>query len=824
MAPQGPEDWMVEMTKGRMPQTQDELKEMSKQMNRLGLKGAYNPANLYPGSPFTPSSKPKPDEVREKARSSSQKILAGWNTLRKIVELHADILEKRWMKKSRKKQRELLLKAWPNMSATHRPDYEAYRQECTGRMLRGLSQFQEAYRWPYINQQDLSSKSLLIFINSRARNPPSAFARADVNATHLGTFAHFIPEPAFLPFHTLFLDGDKVETYGRLVSWEEDETAADLMFTERQFSPGDGLKALELQEKIYPFLIKCCELILHDLAQSGALLDGNIPTGITLESTITPEPTSPSVTEILPSLASISAEAPYRLPANIDFERLRDILAARLSAAEDYLFDLREDPGFFADTISDWSEHRNDALLDTRGNPHPTGPHTTDFWERVIRNIIGDGYSNYETWFLLYQQAALLCTLKKKYDDEISYDKQLPKEYLVAILKFRELCEAPINYLQNIQSSPPLRHHFTRAPQAPGTIDMHIMPKDEDSPFFHKPWGLLLILWDREQRDLFGLTNVIDAFEQLMQDPEESKNISSYIADRFSDLAILSRALYEVDNYQPWAATFDDEFNAKYMDAVLKGIVPLAMPHDGKFKYPINKKRTKQNTEQLIMAEKNLDHFWAKFDASWKRLTRKGIDACFGDYPPRKRGEIQRTAAWVEPLPIKTTTQPQAKQEPQAKEWTHNDENDKVKTKSKKEKVKTKGTPQPTTQAEAQPENFEVSPQLEAQRKVEVPHHLIRVFNTLFFTPGQNSTPGDVPWIEFLKAMAEMGFAAQKLYGSVWQFTPVSKEIGEKTGAEKSIQFHQPHPGVKIDFTVARRMGRRLMRSFGWWHGMFEEE
>ncbi|KAF7920988.1 hypothetical protein BELL_0534g00060 [Botrytis elliptica] len=845
MAPQTT-DWVVEMAKGRMATTKDEYEEMHNQMSRMGLKGAYNPANVYPGSRFTPSSKPTPEEVREKARLSSQKILSDWNTLRTIVQLHADTLEKRWMKKSRKKQREMLLEAWPNMSTTHRPDYEAFRQECTGRILIGLSKFQEAYKWPYINLQDLSRESLVIFITSRGHNPPSAFARADLNATHLGTVAHFIPEPAFLPFHTLFLDGDKVETYGRLVSWDEDDAAADLMFTERQFSPGDGLKAFELQEKIYPFLIRCCELILHDFTKSGALLDANIPTGIAPDPVVAPEPTTAAVTEILPSLATISAEAPYRLPANIDFERLREIFAARLSAAEDYLFDLREDPGFFADTINDWSEHRNDALLDTNGNPHPTGPHTQDFWGRVVRNIISDAYSSYETWFLLHRQAALLCTLMEKYKDEISYNKQLPKEYLIAILKLRELlktsAEAPIDYLQNIQSSPPLRHHFTRAPQAPGTTNMYIMPKDERSPFFHKPWGLLLILWDREKRDLFGLTNVIDAFEQLMQDPEESKNISSYIADRFSDLAILSRALYEVENYQPWAATFDDEYNnnhqrevlritmtgfvfnndyIEYMNSVLKGIVPYCMPGDGKFKYPVNKKRTKQSTEQMILAEKNLDFFWGKFDANWKKLTRKNIDACFGGHPPRKRGKIQRTSSWVEPLPIEATTKSQ--QASSTQEWAHDEEKNKVKTKSKKAKSKTRGSTQPLTQPEAQSENPEPQFNVE-QSKVKIPRHLMRVFNTLFFQPGQNNTPGDVPWVEFLKAMVEMGFAAQKLYGSVWQFTPVSKEAAAKTGAEKSIQFHEPHPGVKINFVVARRMGRRLMRRFGWWGGMFEEE
>lgn len=72
--------------------------------------------------------------------------------------------------------------------------------------------------------------------------------------------------------------------------------------------------------------------------------------------------------------------------------------------------------------------------------------------------------------------------------------------------------------------------------------------------------------------------------------------------------------------------------------------------------------------------------------------------------------------------------------------------------------------------------------------------------------------------------MVKIGFAAQKLYGSVRKFSPVSKEGEENTGADKSIQFHEPHPGVKISFNVARRMGRRLMRSFGWSSRMFEEE
>lgn len=74
MAPQTT-DWAVEIAKGQMATTKNEYEEMNNQMSRMGLKGAYNPANVYPGSRFTPSSKPTPEEVREKARLSSEDIV-----------------------------------------------------------------------------------------------------------------------------------------------------------------------------------------------------------------------------------------------------------------------------------------------------------------------------------------------------------------------------------------------------------------------------------------------------------------------------------------------------------------------------------------------------------------------------------------------------------------------------------------------------------------------------------------------------------------------------------------------------------------------------
>ena len=77
------------------------------------------------------------------------------------------------------------------------------------------------------------------------------------------------------------------------------------------------------------------------------------------------------------------------------------------------------------------------------------------------------------------------------------------------------------------------------------------------------------------------------------------------------------------------------------------------------------------------------------------------------------------------------------------------------------------------------------------------------------------STPGEVPWNDFLHAMVSVGFKAMKLYGYVWQFQPTNLDV------ERSIQFHEPHRKGKIPFTVARRFGRRFNRAYGWFGGMF---
>lgn len=78
--------------------------------------------------------------------------------------------------------------------------------------------------------------------------------------------------------------------------------------------------------------------------------------------------------------------------------------------------------------------------------------------------------------------------------------------------------------------------------------------------------------------------------------------------------------------------------------------------------------------------------------------------------------------------------------------------------------------------------------------------------------------------------MTSVGFSAQKLYGSVWQFSSREDDV------QRSIQFHEPHPRVNVEnecslitrenyresslniyHTALESLEHILMSCFSWW-------
>ena len=56
-------------------------------------------------------------------------------------------------------------------------------------------------------------------------------------------------------------------TYRRLLSSDDEPDAWDLWSSQIGFQPGEGLMAMEIQDRLHRFLVQCAETIVADLIQ-----------------------------------------------------------------------------------------------------------------------------------------------------------------------------------------------------------------------------------------------------------------------------------------------------------------------------------------------------------------------------------------------------------------------------------------------------------------------------------------------------------------------------------------------------------------------------
>ncbi|KAJ5794323.1 hypothetical protein N7457_000922 [Penicillium paradoxum] len=791
-----------------------------------------------------------PADVRQEAAARSRNISTVYQTLCDILERHEASIRKRWSKKTRQQRLKILLNAWPNMPAMHRPDFEAFRNESASARGRG-TKYRDSFMWPYINQEDLlNTKTLPLLLNARGRHHPSHFAAADIAAMHMGLVTHAIV-PIFLNKHIMILNGvtENTTEYGTLVAWSDHPDVFDWMVKQKQFIPGEGLVILEVQERLLSFLLECCTQLLHDIPKTSLISD-SYP--------ILPEPDLKPESEIsgFKSLGVMAAEAPYRVPEKLDLGLVESLLAARASAAEDHLWALREDPQYFSKAVLEAKDHRQENMKDLDGNDHPVFSHGRSevLWARVVGSVVADAYLELELFSELSSQAKKLVSLQRKYASDISPERDLPQEYLDALLRFRHYlnqgAKGPLLQLKlGAPASPPLRRMFVREPP-PNSHTPKIVtvskPGLKLNNIEKQLMWLLSTLWeDGQLLFLVSMSGVVDELERLLQSELQARELlSSFTNAVIGDLSIISQCLNQLNLYHPWAQSFendlldrDDQLKQDYAErtqgwarilAVLhetsmpNRVVNLGNPTGGKFAYPVEKRRTIENVAALRSAERHLDDFWAAVDqvmvAKAGDLSGTAVRNVLSQ--PRT---LQRTREWVEPTKPAPAAPARGKEaevdlysiyEPLSRFYT-DIPTKKLDVAQPKTKVKTRGTPQASAVPITEAERLLRSNPTDQQPTFSVDGRALKVFKTIFFNPTMTSTPGEVPWNDFLHAMASVGFKAMKLYGSVWQFQPTNLDV------ERNIQFHEPHPRGKLPFRVARLYGRRLNRAYGWFGGMF---
>ncbi|KAL6157812.1 hypothetical protein ACJQWK_07516 [Exserohilum turcicum] len=475
-----------------------------------------------PGNVPMPSAFLTPEGVQKEARERAAKIFQNHEVLEKIIERHEETIRKRWSKKSNAQKKKILLEAWPSMCSQHRPDVAAWRQQPD-------SNSREAYMWPYINLEDLTkTKSLLLMLHYRGRYQPHEFVHSDLEQARLGETSG-ATMPGFLNEYTmLFVDRTTPETYGELVSWDDDEEDAfENMTNGVGMHPGHGLQALEIQERIWDFLVKVCRILLQDIPDMT-------------ESDLVPNP-GPPITQDgdTTSLEVISFEAPYRIPAHLDFDRLKALASAERNWREDHLWALREDPSYFADIMQRRSEHRQEMLWDTSDREHPSlrEPGRPLFWNRVLGTVVMDAYFGFATFDQVLKQVNNIASRYEKCKDKLKPEEDLPGAFLGAFQNLRFLLDAArIDLVDGLKmdlfGSPPMRLFCEREPQDPNTtmIRSAFRPPREDHAV-NNLMPLFNILFDDRQVSLFGLHTVTDEIEHLVRkDAAVAALITSWIA------------------------------------------------------------------------------------------------------------------------------------------------------------------------------------------------------------------------------------------------------------------------------------------------------
>ncbi|KAL8919639.1 MAG: hypothetical protein Q9208_006671 [Pyrenodesmia sp. 3 TL-2023] len=771
-------------------------------------------------------------DAKRQAGQYSKDIFTAQNFLINVLDRYEETLIKRWLKKTSIQRQKVLTAALPGIPPTHRPDFWAIRKESPAQIRAG-TQYRDRWLLPSLNLEDLSKpKNLVLFLRSRARHPPGVFVNADANSVHIGHVAQAVM-PAYLSGYTMLLSGQDTEkAYGRMLSWEEDDGAFDMMSRGTGLQPGEGLQVMEIQQRKMQFLEQCVEIILQDLR----LRDPSIP-----KQPLPADDLLVSRAAEWPSLSQEVEEAPYTVPDPFEIGRLRAFVLARRDEAEDHIWSLREDPSYFQDVVLEWSEHRQEKLLTASGKTHPVLRHDL-FWERVLSNVVMDAYSAFVAWDIVTKEVDNLVYLKAGH--RIRPNQEPPIELAQALAHFGHLIDqtvqGPISkWKAGMPASPPLRQYWVREPQEPNTTIIRVKSKDSSrTKGDHLLWLLEVFLQD-EQLFLCGLENVCDELEREIRSSQASRDrISPYIANLISELSLLGELKRQIGLTTPGPRLQElidpDELRAEYdrkaklfsqvskcFNNMNTGLAEVGSPLE-KFNYPANKRRTSATTQKMQQAEKSLDLFWSHVDDHCKRIAGKTVHQILS----RILGErqLQRTPDWIEPdkkgppkegsTEVDTTSSQLAALELESRTEST------ITTSllaQERQKPKTRGIPRTVDPATTEEPNGIVTPEEKDTTPVfNVSKRGFKVFSTLFYSPTAGEPPGELPWSEFLSAMASVGFSIKKLDGSAWVFAPANDEW------KQSIIFHEPHPSSKIPFQVARRFGRRLWRTYGWNSGNFK--
>jgi hypothetical protein len=799
-------------------------------------------------------------------------ISSNFTFLGDVLNRHEATIQKRWQDKKPRQRLEILRKAWgTDITSSHRPDIEAFYQDNKWHR-ENKARAREAYLLPYINEEDLvKPRNLLWFLSSRGKHHPSCFSATDKQAMHQRVVLESVNDPGDLPNHVMmFVGREEPSCYGEVLSVKEHAHAAEWLKNGQGSSVSHGLLILEAQDRIMSFLVSCIRLILHNVQdrlqgpmQMAPTLSEQTGTGFTSLATVAAcAPYLPPAELDLDRMVSLLTARAYQSAFHLW------VLREDPGYYRDYTMELNEHR---KEMIKSNSPLPADSLRP--GSLKREIP----YWSMVLHSILYPDHMQYEMYSELLRQACRLRQILKKFADEIRPECLLPESCMHAVLKLRyylrEFFKATKEFKLPFAGSPLWRNYFDRKIiDSEHHVEAFVLKDTARLTTVQMRLGSLLSLFSSFKDDSWansepketpilgmksiGISKLMDALQHLVETEAEAKAmLTPYIASSIGNLATLSECMHRLEAYQPWASTFDAMMTDERAASLRKdhaewvedlddqvGIAfdhccmdlefgCLGAPTRGRFSYPIEKTRNEANVEVLRKAELDLDVFWSLVDKQLDdQLGKLKLSALYRFL--QQPYELQRTPPWTNSATSKVSpgisvSQPSIRELDLKRqlltERTVSDEtplpqtNGKTKTRRQANLAEFDGDNQQAEYAGVQiqePENINV---IDHEPKFVLNARAMKVFKTIFFTPGIDATPGEIAWSDFLFAMKALGFVPQAMGGSEWHFHPTNVDV------KHGIVFHSPHPDRKMSYLVARRHGRALRRAYGWEEHMFTQ-
>ncbi|KAL5594745.1 hypothetical protein BROUX41_001659 [Berkeleyomyces rouxiae] len=427
--------------------------------------------------------------------------------------------------------------------------------------------------------------------------------------------------------------------------------------------------------------------------------------------------------------------------------------------------------------------------------------HTDNYISPIFLETVFETVKAASVWNYL---SRLMQLLEKHADNKIYKPIILQEISNVCHLEFSRAQNA---FKRSFQTNMGIKH-FKRVSTSSDTLGNHkVNIKGKPDALISTDAQLCYMLrLCQPQTTASSAVQLVSALEILHQDEQEWERLSESEARSLGNLAAIVGLIQDISptiSMPPLSRKKGQMFVARSasLDAEIAAIKGEA--DFSRFVIPIDNMNKAEVAQCALQA---LDEFVnEKAGASFGFLYQDLIEECLDDLQlqfnaVQARVEQANSAAsseWI-PLPVPPQDEPA------------------VRFEKRREKQKTR--PQHSSIFSTLPSSRSSSPppiKRESERgppkKIFASREALDVFDNLFC---KGNARGSIDWVQFEKAMTNIGFTVVPKFGSVIQFSPPSASDNQGW-VQKSITFHRPHQS-KIEGYRVLYYAHRLNSVYGW--------